>query len=137
MPTCCARVINEPKTYQQPLKTQGEQDRPVHAMSQAPGGTGGHWNLYVQLIADKRQWCYEPNARDEAEDFGDERVETAEDEQAAKDRGTDVTGAEDRGWVASLYDGMTTRRGVYGHAQYGAAGQYRLCGRSDCATGAL
>jgi len=35
---------------------------------------------YVQLIADEGQWRYEPDARDEAEDFSDERVEAAEDE---------------------------------------------------------
>src|ERR1700735_2877916 len=81
---------------------------------ESPRQSTGHWKRYVQLIANERQWRYEPAARDEAEYFGDERVKTAEDEQAAKDRGTDVTTAEDRGWVAALYDGMTTRRGVYG-----------------------
>jgi hypothetical protein len=126
-------VINEPKTYQQPLETQSEHDRPGRASNllvKALGG--GRWTseLYVQFIADERQWCYEPNARDEAEDFGDECVEAAEDEQAAEDRGTDVTATEDRGWVAALYDGMTARRGIYGHAQYGAPGQYCLNGRS-------
>ena len=53
-------------------------------------------------------WCYEPDARDEAEDFGDEYVEAADDRGSG---GTDVTGAEDRGWVAALCDNMTTRMG--------------------------
>jgi hypothetical protein len=46
---------------------------------------------YAQFIADERQWGYEPDAGDEAEDFSDERVEAAEDKQAAKNRGTDIT----------------------------------------------
>ena len=83
----------------------------------------------VQFIADERQRRYEPNARDEAEDFGDERIEAAKDEQSAKDRGTNVTGAEDRGWVAALYDRMTARRGIYGHAQYGSPSEYCLYGQ--------
>lgn len=86
---------------------------------------------YVQLIANERQWCYEPHSRDEAEDFGDERIEAAEDEETSEDGGTDVSRAKDAGWVATLDDSMTARAGVYGHAQYGASSQYCLYGRSD------
>lgn len=116
MPTSCARVINEPKTYQQPLETQSEQDRPVRASNLfSPKYLRGRWTVkwYVQLIADEIQWCYEPDARDEADNFGDQCVESAEDEQAAEYRRTNVTAAEDRGWVAALYDSMTTHREIY------------------------
>ena len=82
----------------------------------------------VQLITDERQRCYEPDARDEAKNFGDECVEAAEDEQAAEDRGADITSAEDRGWVTTLHNGMATRRGVYGHAQYSTPSEYCLYG---------
>jgi hypothetical protein len=85
--------------------------------------------LYVQFIADERQWRYEPDARDEAEDFSDQCVKAAEDKQAAENRGTNIAAAEDRGWVAALHDSMTARRGVYGHAQYSAASEYCLYGR--------
>ena len=63
--------------------------------------------LYVQLIADEIQWCYEPDARDEADNFGDQCVESAEYGR------TNVTAAEDRGWVAALYDSMTNHREIY------------------------
>ena len=124
-------MINEPKTYQQPLETQSEQDRPVRASNLLVKGTRWTLEIYVQLIADERQRRYEPDACDEAEDFGDECVEAAKDEQAAENRGTDITAAEDCGWVAALYHGMTARRGIYGHAQYGTPSQYCLYGRSD------
>ena len=80
----------------------------------------------VQLITDERQRCYEPDACDEAKDFGDECVEAAEDEQAAEDRGTDITTAENRRRVTTLHDGMAARRGINGHAQYGAPAEYCL-----------
>lgn len=62
-------MINEPKAYQQPLETQSKQDRPVCASNLNARGTIGR--VYVQFIADERQWGYEPDARNEAKDFGD------------------------------------------------------------------
>jgi hypothetical protein len=36
--------------------------------------------MYVQFIPDEGQWRYQPDARDEAEKFGDECVEAGKEE---------------------------------------------------------
>ena len=78
------------------------------------------WEGYAQLITGKRQWCYEPDARDEAKDFGDKCVKAAKDEQATEDLGTDITNAGNHRWVAALHGSTAARRVINGHAQYGA-----------------
>lgn len=50
----------------------------------------------AQLIPNEREWGYEAQAQDKAQDLGHEDVESGEHEHAAEDRGADVPGGEDR-----------------------------------------
>ena len=88
-----------------------------------------------QLIPHYSQRCYQPNAQDEAHDFGDEGVEAGHDEQASEDRRANVACSEDCWWVSSRDDSCTAHVGVYADFHDRAPGKDGLAGCPETCLG--